>query len=110
MSVRAIRPEGDYDVRLNTPQMFDDRRDGVPWVDAIKLLIPIVEQRNISHAQGRCGSAQLALANAAQFRRTWMLRIAESIIAIPSAIPARRREQRHLDAFTGVLSERAADA
>jgi hypothetical protein len=50
MPVGAVRPEGDDDVWVNAPQMFDDGGDNVLWVGAVEFLIAIVEQRNVVHA------------------------------------------------------------
>jgi hypothetical protein len=99
MSVGAVRPERHDDVGANPSQMPDDPRDSLPRVRAVQMLVVIVEQGNVAHAQHRRGRAQLGLTNLRQAHRAGMPMIVRGMAAVPAAFTARGGQQKDVDAF-----------
>ena len=73
MSVGAVGPERHDGIGAHSSEMPDNLRDNLPRVDAIEMLVVMIEQGHFTHAQRRCRSAELRLADRREGRRARML-------------------------------------
>ena len=103
MSIAALWPKGDDDLRLDTIDVACDARDGLARVHVVEGGIGIVEKADVVDAEHARRCDQFRFTDGGKLPRR---RVAQ--LAIPPALTARRGDQVGLDALPGIPRQRPA--
>jgi hypothetical protein len=99
VAVGSFRPEGNHDLRPNTPEVGDDPTDRLSRVGLVEVGVKVIEKLDVSNAQYLRSRQQLSRADLAERLRP---RIG-AWIALPATLAACCGDEVYFDARRSIL-------